>query len=472
MYKSALTIATGVGIATLLSCSNSPEAGTAHGPSDLPKPVWTPSVRHPAPAAPRDLVDVRGLIHAHSVYSHDACDGEPRAGEDELGAIDEECFEDFRRDLCNVKHDYVMLTDHDTSFVHTPFPDVLLYRPDRGDELVERGGFPTANRMKCEDGRQVVVMAGTESKAMPVGLERHVGDTPEARDKLYNSLVPEDLALFKDAGGVVLVAHTEDWTVEQLTDLPLDGFEMYNLHANLMEHMGPAIALIAQLSTPELLPHSDLTLMPLLTEEPIYLERWGTVLARGARRVTTMGTDCHRNSLPAELPDGERIDSYRRMMLWFSNHLLIRPGSDGSWDDTDLKEALKAGRLYGAFEMFGYPEGFDYHAMAGGTVHEMGEEVSAADSPELVVMMPTIRDLDPGAPKPKIVLRLLKAEEGGWSTVAEGETSLSATVTEPGAYRAEARIRPTHLIGHLGSYTKLAEQDFPYIYSNAIYVTK
>ncbi len=468
MHKSVIAIVTAVGMLAAVGCSNSSTEGE-------PQPAaggWTPSERHPAPAAPRDWLDVRGLIHAHSVYSHDACDGEPRAGEDELGAIDEPCFDDFRRDLCNVKHDYVMLTDHDTSFSHTAFPDVLLYRADRGDELVERAGAPTANRLSCPDGRKVIVMAGTESNTMPVGLERHVKSTPEERSAVYDSSEPENIALLKEAGGVVLVAHTEDWTPEELVELPLDGFEMYNLHANLMAQMGQAVVLLTLLDNPEELPHSDLTLLPLLTEDPIYLERWGTVLSRGARRVTTMGTDCHRNSLPAKLPDGERIDSYRRMMLWFSNHLLIRPGADGSWDDSDLKEALKAGRLYGAFEIFGYPEGFDFHATAGGAVHEMGAEVSAADSPELTIAMPTIRDLNASAPKPELTLRLLKAEEGGWSTVAESTSALAVVVTEPGAYRAEVRIRPRHLTGFLASYSKLAEESFPFIYSNAIYVTE
>ena len=43
------------------------------------------------------------------------------------------------------------------------------------------------------------------------------------------------IARHKSAGAVVLVAHTEDWTPEQLTTLPLDGFEMYNLHANTLQ---------------------------------------------------------------------------------------------------------------------------------------------------------------------------------------------------------------------------------------------
>jgi hypothetical protein len=92
---------------------------------------WTPGHHLPSDHdGPRGLLDVRGLIHAHSVYSHDACDGEPR--DPTTDAINEPCFDDFRRDLCTAGHDFVMLTDHDDSFSRTEYPEVLLYRPDRG----------------------------------------------------------------------------------------------------------------------------------------------------------------------------------------------------------------------------------------------------------------------------------------------------------------------------------------------------
>ena len=42
----------------------------------------------------------------------------------------------------------------------------------------------------------------------------------------------------------------------------------------------------------------------------------------GSAGVTTLGTDAHRNSLNFPWSDGERIDSWRRMNRWFSNHLL------------------------------------------------------------------------------------------------------------------------------------------------------
>src|SRR5439155_19911766 len=134
----------------------------------------------------------------------------------------------------------------------------------------------------------------------------------------------------KAAGAVSLIAHTEGWTADELASLPLDGFEMYNVHANLIVNLGVAAELVEQLSEGKTgLPDPNLFLLTFQIEDDRYISTWGSVLARGARRVTTMGTDCHRNALPQLAQDGERVDSYRRMMAMFTNHLLVRPNASG-----------------------------------------------------------------------------------------------------------------------------------------------
>ncbi len=267
------------------------------------------------------------------------------------------------------------------------------------------------------------------------------------------------------------MAHTEQWTADQLAALPLDGFEMYNVHANLFLKLGLAADLMFRVERGEEgLPHPDLLILPLVTEDPRYVDTWGTVLARGKRAATTMGTDCHRNSLPQLTADGERIDSYRRMMIAFSNHLLVRPRPDGRWDDAELKEALRAGRLYGAFEYLGYPVGFDFVALEGGAVREMGESVSLSAGARLAVKAAKVRDLAPDAESPQIRVRLLHAREGGWNEVAASDGDLSFEPTAPGAYRAEVRITPAHLKGHIGRRFDWIREEKPWIYSNPIYV--
>ncbi len=308
-----------------VGCSSSGEDGPKT--DGYAGPPWQPGqVLHetPAPDA-RGWLDLRGLIHAHSVYSHDACDNQPRDGE--TGPINQTCFDDFRRGMCQTEHDFIMLTDHNTSFGDTEFPDVLLYRQDLGDQLVERGGKPVANRAACPDGgHAVMILAGTESATIAAGLEEHVSTDVATRHDVYGSEQPDAISEMKAHGAVSILMHTENWTVDDITNLPVDGFEMYNLHANAITGAGGALSLVTKLQkNPEDLPQSDLVFLPIVNEDPRYIDTWGSALATGVHRVTTMATDCHRNSFPQILPDGERIDSYRRMMLWFSNHLLVKP---------------------------------------------------------------------------------------------------------------------------------------------------
>lgn len=461
-------------VTTTHSGDGSGDDTTTGGP-ELPIP-WAPGVVYPSAREPdaRGFVDLRGPIHTHSPYSHDACDGEPR---DADGVIDAACMDDLRGDLCRVQHDFAFLTDHRDSFSDSEFPEVLLYDPARGDVLVERGGGPVASWAGCDGVDSAVlpellptlVMAGCEAEMMPVGLEGHA----PGRGSTYGQVTPEAIAEIHAQGGLSLVAHTEDWTPEVLLEQPLDGFEMYNLHANLLSNLAAGAALVALVGDPDALPHSDLTLMPIFAEDPRYLERWGTVLARGGRHVTTMATDAHRNTLPQLLPDGERIDSFRRMLLWFSNHLRVRPEADGTWDDRHVKEALAARRLYGAFEYLGYPEGFDARMEVEGAVREIGDEASLADAPEIVVVRPGVRHLDPEATPPVVQVRILVAREGGFDEVAEGTgQELRYTPVAPGAYRAEVRITPHHLAGYLGSFEDLADEPRLWIYANAFFVTE
>jgi len=458
---------------TLAGCTSNEQVAPVPVRAQPGDAGWNPGEALPSVSdGPRGLHDRRGVIHAHSVYSHDACDGEPRTGDEDTGPIDERCFDDFRDGLCRTRHDFVMLTDHATSFAFTEFPETLLYREERGDELVVRDGRPVANRMACPDGSAVLVMAGTETGAMAVGLENHLPVSPEARKSTYGEVTADAFLDLKAHGAVVLGQHTEQWSVEQLIELPFDGFEMFNLHQNLFIGVGGALPLFQDLiKDPTRLPHGDLVLMAIVTEDPKYLETWGSVLASGAKRTTTMGTDCHQNTFAQMLPDGERLDGYRRMMSFFTNHILLRTGGD-AWNDRQLKDALRAGRLYGAFEMLGYPEGFDFHATSGTSAFEMGDEASLSDSVTLNLSLPALRELDPMVTPPVLRGRVLRAVPGGWEQVEASESDISIEIAQPGAYRAEIRMTPTHLAPYMSAYGHLAEREYVWIYSNPIYVVE
>ena len=447
-------------------------SGTDTGEPPGPSGPWEPGTVYPSDPGPhpRGWLDVRGLVHAHSPYSHDACDEMPVDAE---GNIDAVCFEDLRRGMCQTKHDFLMLTDHADAFADSAFPDVLLYDAARGDMLVERGGTPVASWAACDDAAPVLVMAGCESGTMPVGLEGHVpGD-----HGVYGESTAEAIETLRARGAVVLVAHTEDWTVEQLETLPLDGFEMYNLHANTFLNLGEVGLLLEMLQNEDPgLPHSDLVLFPIFSEDPRYLERWGSVLAHGTRRVATLGTDSHRNTLTQLMPDGERVDSFRRMMQGFSNHVLVepdpavQPGEGPRWDDASLKDAIGSGRLYGVFEYLGYAQGFDAYIDVGGEAVEIGGEASLADGPEIRAVAPRVQELDPDGPAPAITLHVMRAIEGGFEEVASGDDELAYVPDAEGAYRVEVRIVPRHVAPWLGDWAADAEVPRVWIYANPFYV--
>ncbi len=445
------------------ACSKAPDQPDA-GP-----PAWKPGTvyRTERQANARGYLDRRGLIHAHSVYSHDACDNQPK---NDAGEYDPQCFEDFRDGLCKSQHDFVFLTDHRESFDDTEYPDTLLYRQARGDVLIDHGAGPTANRLACPDGAPApLVLAGNETKMMPVGLERHA----DGRGSTYGDISDAGIEKIHQAGGLAIMAHTESANLDDLINVGLDGFEMYNLHANSLKNLAIAADWALKLDAKMFdgLPDPNIFLIGYNLEDPVYLERWGTVLSRGVKRVTTMGTDCHRNTLPQLAQDGERVDSYRRMMSMFSNHLLVTPrGTDGTIDDRDLKEALKAGRLYGSFDFLGYPEGFEFVAKTnGGTVYEMGS--TAPVGAVLEAKLPRVQGgVETSAELPTLKLNLYVARDGGWDVLAAGNADLSYTADTPGAYRVEVRMVPKHLKAHVGRRQDLLKAERPWVYSNAIYV--
>ena len=435
-------------------------------PPPPPPPAWGPGTVYRLDRVPnaRGYVELRGLVHVHSVYSHDACDGEPTID----GGNNLPCLEDFRRGVCQSQDDFFFLTDHGTRFADNEFPDVLLFDSSRGDELVQRNG-PVANWLACPDAKPALIMAGTETESMPVGLEGHVAQRSD-----YSSTSDSALDGFHAKGGVTLVAHTEDWTVDQLISFHLDGFEMFNLHRNALKNGGVAADLLLNYVDKGMLEglmHPDLFLAAFNLDDDVYMTKWGTVLARGHKRVTTMGSDCHRNTFPQLLQDGERIDSYRRMMSAFSNHLLVKPKSDGTWDDLDLKEALKSGRNFGVFEFLGYAEGFEFIAIEGSVTREIGETATLANGVTLKATMPKVKNLDPAVDPPALKLQLLKAREGGWeelSSITEG--TLEYPVTEAGAYRVEVRMIPKHLRNFAGTRRQFFTAERPWVMSSALYV--
>jgi hypothetical protein len=421
----------------------------------------------------RGLREVRAIVHAHSHWSHDACDSEPQPG----GVPDEQCLTELREGLCITRMDVAMMSDHPSPAEEVTLQERLLNRGD--DELVyNEAGDAIATWFECEGtDHRVLVLPGLEDDLMPLGMEADVIDASE-------SLTAESVqALQDEANAVVFVNHTEQYDAAEIEPLGIDGIELYQLHANLapdireedlgLERFG-YIGDVAPFLFPELHdiddpPHPDLALAGFIVPiEPsfVVLETLGQtqhIAGAGA-------TDAHRNTFPTLASDDERFDSYRRMFRWFNNRLRI----DGELDPWTAKEALRASRAHTVFEVFGTPVGFDFRAESGGDVHEAGAEVPlGADPVRIHVDLPTLDERSPrGVSAPEITGRLYRATPEGRELLSEwSDGALELAADTAGVYRVEVWITPLHLEPYFGEvYADYVTDEVPWIQTGAIFI--
>ena len=424
----------------------------------------------------RGLTAARGIVHLHSPYSHDACDSQPR---DASGAPNEPCLQDLRDALCVDRIDFANLTDHDASMADEAFPTLFNMRgTDRA--VMDAAGDQIASRMTCDDGHQVLWTVGGENDLMPIMLHHHVPGDAQARHDTYNAVDAAAMTAFRAAGGLDWIAHTEQHDIAQLRALQPDGIEVYNLHANIdpkirgpflnLDPGGAITAAVQFADTTHVGLEPDLALISFLSPNRPAIDRWDQLLADGRRMTVTAGSDAHQNAIPVLLVDGERGDSYRRVLRWFGNIALVADPHDPA----QIEAALAGGRAFAAFELFGTPEGFDVHAVTpSGTTFELGADI-AASTPgvQLVVDVPRVRGLDPTLPPPQIEARILRVDAAGVTELVRGNgPELTVPMDRPGAYRVEVTIVPHHLGPYLGDLgTDMADVELPWIYANPIYV--
>jgi len=461
----------------LVVCACGDDAVTGPDASNLP--AWRGDLPDSAVMGEhRGLRPARGIIHLHSPYSHDACDGVPRGDDDDDGPIDEACLADLRAALCTTRMDYAALTDHDDTMADEDFPTLFSMRGD--DEAVMNGADQVASRVACDNGHEVLITVGGENPLMPIMLDHHVAGTVAERHAIYNGEDGAAITEMRAAGATLWIPHTEQRTTPELVTIGPDGIEVYQLHANIdpdirEEHLGlPAneaiTNVIAFADTNPGGPEPDLAVLSFLAPNAPSLARWDELLALGMHVAGSGGTDAHQNALPILLRDGERGDSYRRMIRWFSNVVLV----DDATDPVKIEDALRAGRMFVVFEVMGTPVGFDVRGeVPGGGVASLGGTLAVTDNATMHVDLPTVLDLDPSLPAPEITGKIIRVTAAGAEVVAEGAPGeeLSAPLDQVGAYRVEIAIRPLHLGPYLGNLgTEYVEQTLPWIYASPIYV--
>ncbi len=413
----------------------------------------------------------RAIVHLHSPLSHDACAGNGWA---DGGLAAPECLAHLRASACALNLDAAMLTDH-APHVEEVSLEGALWLQDGDERVRDTDGSVIAGRWICDDGHRVLVTMGSENTLMPIMLDRHPADPsdPDALRAVYDEDGADAVTTFQAAGALVWQAHTEQRPLDDLRALGVDGLEIYNLHANVgpdiretylgLEPFGYVAALLDFTSTRYRMP-PDLAVLAFLSENQPSLDKWDALLSEGVHVTGSGGCDAHENTLPMTLTDGERADSYRRMMLWVQNHLLVDDDSPES-----MQDALARGRSYVTFEVFGSPIGFDFVGESGGATFEMGEDAPAGTT--LRVTRPSLPAGFPSDPPPVIHARILRSTAEGAVEVASGDgDTLELVTTEPGAYRAEVLMVPEHARPALGVKADSLIREVVWVYSNPIFV--
>lgn len=412
---------------------------------------------------------IRAILHLHSHYSHDACDGDPQPD----GIPDEACLGDLREALCEVRIDAAFLSDHPAHSTEAEEFDALFLMRE-GDQPIVENGVLIANQMHCENGHQVLIFPGVEANAMmPLALNQHIEGEYDGSAAATTQVEAQN--------AVKWVAHTEERSVESLLALRLDGLEMYQLHANLdpdirADYLGlESLSYLEEIQpfffpTEEVIepPHPDLSVLGFLLPNEPSIEKMEQVGMSQAIGISG-GTDAHQNVFPMDAPDGERIDSYRRMMRWFNTRIEVSQGASAR----EIIEALRARKTWISFEVLGTPEGFEAKLVDSSSEYPMGTELSLQAGQELQVTLPVLSALSPQDPStaPNIEGRVYHFDG---ETRAEIHTWNSGTailpVSEAGVYRVEVWIQPLHLRPYLGERADYAEKWMPWLYSGGFFI--
>ena len=447
------------------------------GPSTV---GWSPmAVASADLPAVRGQVTRRGIVHLHSAWSHDACDGDPLID----GAPNQPCLDDLRAGLCAAGIDVAWLTDHPTHAADQPY-EARLHVESGRDTWVERGGARIGARWACDAAGAALgdatahgsslLRPGYEDDLMPLGMQGPLDPDLAVESELARAATEASMRAMQAAGADVMMAHTEGKTLdllEPLVDMGLAGVEIFSLHAAFdpgirgddlgLEPLGWTEGLTT-FTAADAVAEPDLMVSGVLVEQTPSIARWDALQAR-ARVVGTAGTDAHQNVLPILLADGERGDSYRRSLRWMSQHLRLLEGDDPT-DPLALQAALVEGRSAVVLEILGTPAGWDLVVESDdGSVAGTGEQSAGGT---LVVTCPTLAAQSPhGDEAPEITATVYK--DG-----AEWATGCGDHPTDgPGAYRVRFDVVPHHLRPFYGDDPDPWIVLRPWVWTQHIHVT-
>jgi hypothetical protein len=372
--------------------------------------------------------EFRGILHAHSLHSHDS----------------EMPFEEIARAMKIAGLDFICLSDHCID--------------GRADfDLQWRG---------LHEGKLFIPGFEMRNGFMPFGVASGV--------VLSNATDPAILARqISENDGLLFYAHPEeprDWERPELV-----GMEIYNIHSDFKRSRGLGGLLPDLLINQGRYPEHILRTVFRRPEE--FLSRWDEL--NRTRHITGIaGNDCHQNvgfrgfytaagtvriedTSPETLKEIKlnwftrplarlllgplkpnrkvfhfQLDPYERMARFVNTHVLV-----GELTEPAIKDALRAGRVYVAFDMIADSSSFRWFATDGTTRAVMGETAALSSAMRLRALSP-------------LPCRFTVVKDGK-AVYQDYGRALEWTPIGPGKYRVEAEL-------------EVLKEWVPWVYANPI----
>ena len=281
--------------------------------------------KRPAPK----LFEINGIIHFHTVYS----DGSGR-------------IEDLIETAKKLKADFLVSSDHNT----------LKPKSDGLEGYYGRLLYFAAEEINTEFGH-----------LLALGIEKEI-----KRGK-YKEILSD----IKRQNGAAVICHPYNWWTpwKNFKVKGYDGIEIINLDSQ-WRGMNP-LYIVAVILSYRINPFYALHF---LSHKPVKtIKFWDGVQKHKSMKTGIAAADAHSN---VKLTKKRRIKfpKYSELFSVARTHILLdgRLSGDLSGDKKKITEAVKKGRCFFSFDLFGIPKGFYYYASIGGKYYFSGDSADAS----------------------------------------------------------------------------------------------
>ncbi|MBI3726506.1 hypothetical protein HY251_21490 [bacterium] len=320
------------------------------------------------------LVDLRGIVHCHSLLSHDSSG----------------TFESIAEAAAETSCSFVVLTDHLQGLVPS----------DEGpDERISGVLFVPGAELNMNGGSLLSIGARK-------GLDPRLIDAELVR-------------AIRERGGLAAIAHPESIRLEGTLDV--DGCELENVHASTTAETKLTLALRAIFYPPR-------PFFSSIVERDARAAAVYDAFARTRPLAAIGACDAHEAIRPLG-PLAGAVDSYRRLFRCATTHVLLSSSaSTAAFTKAELLQAIAQGRTYAACELMQDATGFRFVARdrSGAVRATLGGSVPLEPGLVLEVALPRsggIVILRDGAP----TLVVKDGETARWEPVVPGAYRVEAT---------------------------------------------